>query len=313
MAAATVLALLPGAMAGAQAVRLPDPESVPARVRLSAGAEVPPALLFAPDPGPSGSATLTVREREDLTGRVAGLAEEHRARVGIAVQDLRTGTAFSYAAHEGFTTASTVKLTILTMLLLRAEEEGRALTSAERAQAEEMIRYSDNGKADSLYARLGYAAGFEEGAERIGYLETVPLPTGRWGATETTAADQLRLLRFLYTDEGPLSEESRAYVCELMEAVAPEQAWGISVAAERDDTVGLKNGWVPRDANDGLWNVNSVGYVAGEDREYLIAVLTDDHPDYFSGVELTEKLVSMVIEEIEAPSGAPVEVPYPAY
>ncbi|MFI6575095.1 serine hydrolase [Nocardiopsis sp. NPDC050513] len=266
-----------------------------------------PPVLTAPEPQdgehPAGGSVLTPERKDELAARVAAVIEDRGVRCGIAVQDLRTGTTFSHAPQDPFYTASTVKLTVLTLLLLRAAEEGRDLTAAERAQAERMIRYSDNVVTDGLYLRAGFTEGFERGARRLGFTGTEPHPRGRWGATLTTASDQIRLLRALYTDDSPLSEADRAYVRALMESVAPEQAWGVSAAAGPVDTVGLKNGWVPRRSNGGLWNINSVGYVVGPDREYLVAVLSDDHPDYVSGVGMVEELVSVVIGEIEAPGG----------
>ncbi|OLT24646.1 serine hydrolase [Nocardiopsis sp. CNR-923] len=273
-----------------------------------------PLASSAPEPGgapPTGGSVLPPERRNELAARVASIIDGHGVRCGVAVQDLRTGTTFSHAPQDPFYTASTVKLTILTLLLLRAEEEGRALTASERAEVERMIRYSDNTVTDGLYLRAGFTEGFERGARRLGFTGTEPHPRGRWGATLTTASDQIRLLRALYTDEGPLPEKDRLYVRALMESVAPEQAWGVSAAAGPADTVGLKNGWVPRRSNGGLWNINSVGYVVGPDREYLVAVLSDDHPDYVSGVGMVEELVSLVTGVLEAP-GVPVGPGAPA-
>ncbi len=291
---------LPGATSAAA-----GPASVPepALLRALLSEEAFPLVPFAPRTGPAtGGEGLTTAQREELTTRIEAFSEEHRADFAIAVQDLRTGATFSYHAHQRFPMASAAKLTILTMLLLRAEEEGRELTAAERAQAAVMIRHSDNDVTNGLYARMGFTEGFREGAETLGFTGTDPHPRGVWGATTTTASDQVRLLRALYCDGSPLSEEDRAYVRGLMESVAPGQVWGVSASADPADTVGLKNGWVPRERNGGLWTVNSVGYVAGVEREYLIAVLSDGNPGYVAGVTLVEDLVSTVTEAMEDPS-----------
>ncbi|OKI19169.1 serine hydrolase [Nocardiopsis sp. TSRI0078] len=293
---------LPGATSVAESVP-PGPD--PALVRALLSEDALPLVPFAPRTGPAtGGRGLTPDQRQELTDRIEALAEEHDADFGVAVQDLRTGTTFSHDAHRRFPTASVVKLTILTMLLLRAEEEGRDLTGTERAQAAMMIRYSDNEVTNGLYSRIGFTDGFVHGAETLGFTGTDPDPRGVWGATRTTAADQVRLLRALYCDGGPLSEEDRAYARGLMESVAAEQAWGVSAGADPEDTVGLKNGWTPRESNAGLWNVNSVGYVAGSGHEYLIAVLTDGSSDYAAGVSLVEELASTVTEALEAPRPA---------
>lgn len=265
-----------------------------------------PLVPYAPMTGfATGGDTLTPEERDELNERIDAVAEQYAGGFGIAVQDLRTGATYSYNPHAQFPTASVAKLTILTMLLIRAEEEGRDLSTAEQSQAAQMIRYSDNEVTDDLYDRIGFTDGFNSAAEALGFTGTDPNTGGTWGSTMTTPADQLRLLRALYTDEGPLTEESRAYVRELMESVAPEQVWGVAAAAGPDDTVGLKNGWTPREDNEELWTSNSVGYVAGPEREYLIAVLSDGNTDYSAGVQLTETLVTTVTGALEDAAGSP--------
>lgn len=259
-----------------------------------------PLVPFAPVTGPAtGGSALTLQTRAALDDRVADLGEG--VDFGIAVQDLRTGTTYSHNGQDRFPSASVAKLTVLTMLHLSADEEGRDFTAAERAQVEQMIRFSDNEVTDGLYARLGFTDGFLHHAESLGFTGTEPHPGGSWGSTLTTPSDQVRLLRALYTDEGPLTDEDRAHIRGLMESVTPEQAWGVSAAATGGDIVGLKNGWTPRESNGGLWTMNSVGYVAGADREYLIAVMSDHNTDYTTGIALLEDLVSEVVEAIENP------------
>ncbi|WP_193517620.1 serine hydrolase [Nocardiopsis kunsanensis] len=252
---------------------------------------------FEPVSGPPGDVPLGSGRRAELTAELDDLAEEHD--FGLAVQDLRTGATFSHGAHTRFPTASVAKLSVLAMLVRAAEQDGRDLTGGERARAEQMIRYSDNGVTDDLYDRIGFTRGFEEGAEAFGLHETEPHPSGRWGSTLTTASDQLRLLRALYLAEGPLTGEGRAQVRGLMESVAPEQVWGVAAAAGPEDTVGLKNGWAPREDNGGLWTINSVGYVAGPGREYLVAVLSDGLSGYGSGVTMVEDVVVLVTGAME--------------
>lgn len=293
---------LPGALSANDATLAPNPvliDQLSARTHLT-------LVPFAPVTAPAqGGSALPPAERTALTERIAAIEAEHGADFGIAVQDLRTGTTYSYNPHHRFPTASVAKLTVLTMLLMQAAEEDRELTAVEQAQAEQMIRYSDNSVADDLYFRMGFTDGFVRHARNLGFTGTEPHPGASWGSTMTTPADQVRLLRALYTDEGPLSPEDRASVRELMESVAPEQVWGVSAAAGAGDTVGLKNGWTPRASNGGLWTVNSVGYVSGPEHEYLVAVLSDGNPGYTSGIALLEELVTEVTTAIEAPAGFP--------
>jgi beta-lactamase class A len=294
---------LPGAVpasGGTPPVPGPDPFRPP----VPGGALPPPPLTHVDAPADAGRG-LTALQREELASRIGAIGEEHPADFAVAVQDLRTGATFSHGANRQFPAASVAKLTILTMLLLRAEEEGRDLTEAERSQVSHMIRYSDNDVTNGLYSRIGFTEGFVEGAEALGLTNTDPDPRGVWGATLTTAADQVRLLRVLHCDGSPLAEEGRTYARGLMESVAAEQSWGVSASAGPADTVGLKNGWTPREANGGLWNVNSVGYVTGPGRGYLVAVLTDGSPDYTAGVALVEELAATVTGAMEEARAAP--------
>lgn len=297
-ALALLLIVSPSAPSGAL------PEADPAIVRAMLSQSTLPLIPFAPVTAPAtGGAVLTQGQRADLDARVAEIIGGSGARAGIAVQDLRTGTTFSHGAQEGFATASVAKLMITTMLVLHARDEGRELTAAERSQVEVMLRYSDNDVTNGLYARIGYNPGFAEGTERLGLTGTEPHPNGVWGGTLTTPADQIRLLRALYTEEGPLTADERAHIRGLMESVAPEQAWGVSAAAGPRDVVGLKNGWTPREFDGGRWLVNSVGYVAGPDRQYLVAVMSEGNRDYTSGVALVEELVTTVTSTLEDPPG----------
>lgn len=259
-----------------------------------------PLVPFAPTTAPAtGGSALTAQARAALDDRVAALGEG--VDFGIAVQDLRTGTTYSHNGQDRFPSASVAKLTVLAMLHLSADEEDRDLTATELFQVEQMIRFSDNEVTDGLYMRLGFTEGFLRHAEALGFTGTEPHPGGSWGSTMTTPSDQIRLLRALYTDEGPLADEDRAHIRELMESVSPEQAWGVSAVATDHDTVGLKNGWTPRESNGGLWTMNSVGYVFGPDREYLIAVMSDHNTDYATGITLLEDLVTEVVGAIEGP------------
>ncbi|MEY9210651.1 serine hydrolase [Thermobifida halotolerans] len=242
---------------------------------------------------------LSDADRERLDRSLDEYLEEQECRLSIALHDLRRGAIYSYAPQETYITASLVKLNILVLLLLQADDGGRELSASEHALASSMIRYSDNDATDELYARIGFDQGFAEGNRRLGLRGTEAGGGGVWGATRTTTTDQIRLLRVVFTDVSPLSERSRRYARELLGAVAPEQAWGVSVAAAEGDTVELKNGWVPRSTDGNRWAVTSAGRVAGADHEYLIAVLSDHHRDYFSGIECVEHVVTEVVTALE--------------
>ncbi|MFJ5532887.1 serine hydrolase [Streptomyces sp. NPDC093261] len=128
-----------------------------------------------------------------------------------------------YGDDSPYDTASIVKVDILATVLLQAQDSGRPLTAQETAHAEAMIRHSDNDSATALWQQIGGAPGLEAANRRLGMAATKGGPGLLWGLTQTTARDQIRLLRAVF-DTRPaanagsmaLHEESRAYVRTLM-------------------------------------------------------------------------------------------------
>ncbi|WP_434588117.1 serine hydrolase [Streptomyces sp. A5-4] len=195
-----------------------------------------------------------------------------------------------------FASASIVKVGILAALLLQAQDTGRRLGAREEAYADAMIRRSDNDAATALWASVGGAAGLDTALGRLGLTET--RADRAWGRTQTTARDQLALLRAVFgpvdTPAGSvLSEDARTRIGRLMERVVPAQAWGVSAAGSG---AAVKNGWMPRDP-EGLWAVNSIGRVSVDGRTLLVAVLSDGHATREAGVALVERVAREAVAE----------------
>lgn len=202
------------------------------------------------------------------------------------VRDLATGRTYRYHRGLRLPTASTSKINILMALLLRTP--WRRLTERTRDDAERMIRFSDNAAADRLYEHIGLETGLGRANRKFGLRRTYT-PAGRclglycWGITQTTAGDQVRLIRALAGGRGPLPEEDRARVLRLMGHVIPEQRWGISAAACEGGHVSLKNGWL-RHGSNGRWAVTSAGLIREPGHDYTVAVLTEDSGSMGSGI-----------------------------
>jgi hypothetical protein len=163
-----------------------------------------------------------------------------------------------------------------------------------------MITMSDNVAATSLFY-------FSGGCTTLTLFNTlIPARHTRvgcetptyygWGNTTTTAADQVAIVRKLAYRNATLAPDARGYGLHLMESVEPAQRWGITCGpwgtqcaapdyATPDPavTVALKNGWkylptcAPQD-DSCPWQVNSIGWVRGQGRNYVLAVLTTDDP-----------------------------------
>jgi beta-lactamase class A len=142
-----------------------------------------------------------------------------------------------------------------------------------------MIEASDNGSATQLFNEVGGAPAVAAFDRSVGMTSTTP--SRAWGLTVTTAADQVTLLRHLVEPNSALSDGSRAYALGLMEHVTASQAWGVSAGTVAGTTVALKNGWLPVGSG---WTVNSIGWVSGSGRDYLIAVTTSADPGESYGI-----------------------------
>ncbi|WP_427917355.1 serine hydrolase [Streptomyces sp. cg40] len=203
-----------------------------------------------------------------------------------------------------YDTASIIKVDILATLLLQAQDAGRGLTQQELTWATAMIEHSDNDAASALWRRIGQAPGLEAANKRLGLSSTVGGAAGRWGLTQTTATDQIRLLHAVFADGGTssasgsaLTEASRTYIRTLMTRVATGQSWGVSAAS--DAGWALKNGWLQR-TTTGLWDINSVGEVTSGTHHYLVAVLSDGNTSMAGGIAAVERAARTAVSSAQA-------------
>lgn len=214
------------------------------------------------------------------------------AEVSVALLDPDSGESASYGTGA-YDTASIVKVDILAALLLQAQDAGRSPTAAEKSYAAAMIENSDNDSASALWRAIGTADGLDAANARFGLTGTEGGEGPLWGLTQTTAADQVALLRQVFVADGSeLTAASRACVRELMERIADGQRWGVSAAADGaggTDGSGwaLKNGWLRR-STTGLWVVNSIGRVESGGHGYLVAVVSRGSGTQAEGIALTE-------------------------
>ncbi|QKW23890.1 serine hydrolase [Kitasatospora sp. NA04385] len=212
----------------------------------------------------------------------------------VTVTDPASGASAAWG-EDSFVTASIVKVDILAALLL--QNDG-VLSSTQKAAAALMIEQSDNTAATTLFEAVGGASGLDAANAAFGLTGTVAGTDGFWGLTETTAADQARLLRVVFTEDSPLGPSSRAYLAKLMGLVADDQDWGVS-AADQGGAVQLKNGWLPRDST-GLWVVNSIGRIEYGGRSLLVSVLSDGSASEEAGIALVESVASAAVRAFAA-------------
>jgi beta-lactamase class A len=209
------------------------------------------------------------------------------------VYNLDTGQLSLYRPGAVEYTASVVKVDILATLLHQAEQQGTEITVEEQDLATTMIENSDDDAATDLWDDIGQQTGLASFDSLIPLPDTVPGADGYWGETTTTGADQVDLLRELVQPSSLLEQSAQSYELGLMENVESDQAWGVNSGAPAGVTVALKNGWLPLEDNSD-WQVNSIGWVDGEGRDYLIAVLTKNNETEASGIAAIEGLSQLV-------------------
>ena len=209
----------------------------------------------------------------------------------VAVFDATDGATQTDAPQASYVTASIVKVDILATLLRLAQDAGRDLTGNEQATATRMIELSDNNAATTLWNEVGGAAGVARFNTLVGMPNTVPGSGGLWGLTRTTVSDQLRLMRVVAYPNPVLGDGQRSYIQRLMENVTPSQRWGVSGGVPAGVTVALKNGWLPV---SGGWEINSIGHVVGQGRDYVIAALTGGSPTMGYGITTIQGASSLI-------------------
>ncbi|MHB1534353.1 MAG: serine hydrolase [Acidimicrobiales bacterium] len=244
-----------------------------------------PVIMMAADPT-AGGYWLVEGERPSpvqpamlFTPGLVSAINQRAGVVSAAVLDLTTGDEYQYRPGQLGVTASIVKVEILGTLLAQAQAAGRVLTPTEQSLATSMIEISDNASATALWNDVGGAPAVAAFDQAVGMSSTTPAYA--WGLTLTTAADQVTLLRDLVRPNPVLSNASQAYMLGLMENVTPSQAFGVSAGTVPGTTVALKNGWLPVGAG---WTVNSIGWINGSGRNYLIAVTTSGDPSFAYGI-----------------------------
>ena len=195
-----------------------------------------------------------------------------------------------------FEAASIVKVDILGALLLRAVQSKKEISDSDRRNAKKMITLSDNDAATALFWRAGGTSGLNAANKTFGLKQTKP--KNSWGMSTTTAADQIRLLAALTDEQGPLDDDSRGYLFELMSQVDATQDWGVPAAAVAGTTeVYVKNGWDNISADGGLWQVNSRRLVE-PGHDWLVAVLSNHHKKLDAGIKMVETVAKYVLGEL---------------
>lgn len=242
----------------------------------------------------TSTASVTTSTSNSSVADLSGLAEiSTDASFAVEVLNVDTGATATYGGGA-FDTASIVKVGILAAMLYQAQQDGRSLTAGERSLATAMIERSDNASATTLFNAVGGEAGLEAFNAVVGLTDTDIGSNGYWGLTQTTTADQIRLLQVVFGTDSVLTGESQAYMVSLMSNVIDSQNFGVSAAADDADDAALKVGYLQR-STTGLWDVNSIGEIEVGAHTYLVAVLSDGNASFDTGVALVDEVAQYAV------------------
>ncbi|MBO0837788.1 MAG: serine hydrolase, partial [Actinobacteria bacterium] len=195
---------------------------------------------------------------------------------------------------------SVVKLEILEAVLNQRTVRRTVLSLTEQKLTPPMIELNDTNASTTLWRDVGGGKGMRAFDHAAHLAHTTPSNCLQcrgsswpgWGLTTTTPQDQITLLRQLVQPNGVLDKNDRKYALFMLEHVTSSQRWGVSGGVPGGVTVALKNGWRPLKGKSD-WQVNSVGWVSGDGRNYLMAVLSTGNPSERYGIDTLNHLGAM--------------------
>lgn len=238
-------------------------------------------------PAPTSSSTSAAAPTEDCPLPDSGFDCDFQRRiesvrhyltgrpgtVGIVLRDRQTGAVWrNEYADTPVWTASTIKLAMTIDLFRRDRAGDITLSASDRSLIQAMLHSSDDDAADTLWARYSGSDhmsfnnsfpnfGMTSLRPQRGFSNTYPY----WGFQKCTPNDLDRLVNYLLTQ---VPSDTRQYVVGQLQAVAPNQQWGVWGAGSAAQP-GNKDGW---SEEQGGWVMNSVGFV-GPGQRYTLAVM----------------------------------------
>ncbi|MDR1790586.1 MAG: class A beta-lactamase-related serine hydrolase [Propionibacteriaceae bacterium] len=268
---------------------------------------------------PTGSLPIQLQK---VTKLIIGDNKEVGAYLELVGDDEQPIEGKAWAYSHGYTSqsASMAKPMIVLMALRQARADGGQPTDAEnpdsvrlsdeyKGLAQAAIIDSDNDAADELWAYAGSSGGYDSLATMLGLLDSHADPARDfWSWTWTTPEDQVKLMRIIDLAQPvpaanpELTAEDFLFLSDLMGHVSGDQAWGVGTAPrEHGERVWLKNGWVQFESTDGLWAVNTMGEVWGENAHYRLCIM-GRFPDFDTGKETLDAIGGWVYDLISAGS-----------
>lgn len=196
--------------------------------------------------------------------------------VGVGVVDSHGHVRGIHDTRQ-FVTASVIKAMLLVSYLRRVNNQGRHLTSYEKAHLRPMIHVSSNSDATWVYNRVG--DGRLRRLARKADMNQFWICCS-WGYARFSARDQAKFFWLLDRLTPP---RFRDYATHLLRSIVLRQSWGIPrVGRSRGFSVFFKGGW--RGTGRGQL-VHQASFIRYRGTGFSLAVLTDANPSMSYGIE----------------------------
>jgi len=272
--------------------QLPFTLQIALRAAAASPSPLPPSALPLPSRTPAAlppSSGLVERGLGQASGEAQAFARSRAPTWGVAVVVPSQGVVYAENADTQVPTASVVKVLVMLTVLEQARQDHRPVSEAELALLWPMITESDNDATSELWEDIGRGQAVSAYLRSVGVTGFTPDPGTSWGVSFVSARAMATVLAKLLGGE-ILDAASRALALQLMEAVVPEQRWGVTAGATSGDQIALKNGWYPGEEG---WRVDSVGIVRPQAGvPYAIAVMTDGRSSWREGIDTIEGIAA---------------------
>jgi hypothetical protein len=256
----------------------------------AAEASAPPPVVRASQPAaPPAELHPESQPLANLSPEAAAFVAVLPNTLSIAAIDLRRDLAFVYNGGAYFDLASLAKVLLMLALLEEQNQERRDRSEWERVLLKSMIQWSNNQSADEVWERVGGQARARELLDDLHLSPGIVFAGDGWGDMEGEAMAVARLFREIVGGT-VLPDVVRDGAMELLDRVTSGQRWGITAGAPTAAaSVGLKNGWYPKDSG---WLVHSAGYVldASGRPDYVLAILSGEHDTLEDGIKTVESI-----------------------
>jgi hypothetical protein len=193
-----------------------------------------------------------------------------RGRIGVVLYDRVTGATWRNAnAGTEFPAASTMKLAMVTDLLVRARTGRIKLSLDDRTLIYDVLHSSSDIAADRLWFTFENGR-FLHRITRFGMTTcSFSARPPYWGYMYCSPGDLDQLMNCIL---GRLAGGDRSYLISQLRHVARIQRWGVWGAGP-GGRPGNKDGW---EDDGGVWVTNTVGF-AGPKARYTLAIM-DEQP-----------------------------------